>query len=385
MNKQFRGYAITTFAAICWGFSGVCGELLVKRYAVDPEWLTSVRMILAGGLLIAFILGRDKGLSAKHRQLLRTRADWVSMLVYTVFGLIANLYTYLIAVKSSNAGTATVLQYLGPILIVIWVCIRSKRRPHLTEVFAVLLALVGTAVLATHGNIGELVITPAALYWGLACALALALYTLIPTKLIRKYSSDLVVCYGMLLGGTLMSLATMVWQVNVQTSAGFYLYMVGMVVLGTVVAFVLFLQGVQDIGAVNASLIACLEPVAASLFSFALAGTYFSGEDIAGMALIMCAVLAVGFQDFMAARHNPHPRTNELSSQPAAAESPTSASDDAGAGSAGAGSDGAESAGSDGAESAGSDGAEPAASDGASPADTVGAASSAAKTPVAVK
>ena len=363
MNKQFRGYAITTFAAICWGFSGVCGELLVKRYAVDPEWLTSIRMVLAGGLLIAFILGRDKGLSAKHRQLLHTRADWVSMLVYTVFGLIANLYTYLIAVKSSNAGT--VLQYLGPILIVIWVCIRSKRRPHLTEIFAVLLALVGTAVLATHGNIGELVITPAALYWGLACALALALYTLIPTKLIRKYSSDLVVCYGMLLGGTLMSLVTMVWQVHVQTSAGFYLYMVGMVVLGTVVAFVLFLQGVQDIGAVNASLIACLEPVAASLFSFALAGTYFSGEDIAGMALIMCAVLAVGFQDFMVARHNPHPRTNELSAQSADTESL-----------AGAGSDGAESAGSGGAESAGSDGT--------SPVDTVSAASGAAKTPAVV-
>ena len=241
-------------------------------------------------------------------------------------------------------------------------CIRSKRRPHLTEIFAVLLALVGTAVLATHGNIGELVITPAALYWGLACALALALYTLIPTKLIRKYSSDLVVCYGMLLGGTLMSLATMVWQVNVQTSAGFYLYMVGMVVLGTVVAFVLFLQGVQDIGAVNASLIACLEPVAASLFSFALAGTYFSGEDIAGMALIMCAVLAVGFQDFMATRHNPHPRTNELSAQPAHTESL-----------AGAGSDGAESAGSAGAGS-----------DGASPTDTVSAASSVAKTPATV-
>lgn len=365
MNKQFRGYAITTFAAICWGFSGVCGELLVKRYAVDPEWLTSIRMVLAGGLLIAFILGRDKGLSAKHRQLLHTRADWVSMLVYTVFGLIANLYTYLIAVKSSNAGTATVLQYLGPILIVIWVCIRSKRRPHLTEIFAVLLALVGTAVLATHGNIGELVITPAALYWGLVCALALALYTLIPTKLIRKYSSDLVVCYGMLLGGTLMSLVTMVWQVHVQTSAGFYLYMVGMVVLGTVVAFVLFLQGVQDIGAVNASLIACLEPVAASLFSFALAGTYFSGEDIAGMALIMCAVLAVGFQDFMVARHNPHPRTNELSVQPADAESS-------------AGSDGAESAGS------GGDDVEWAGSDGASRADTVSAASGAAKTPAAV-
>ena len=119
----------------------------------------------------------------------------------------------------------------------------------------------------------------------------------------------------------------------------------------------LFLQGVQDIGAVNASLIACLEPVAASLFSFALAGTYFSGEDIAGMALIMCAVLAVGFQDFMVARHNPHPRTNELSAQSADTESL-----------AGAGSDGAESAG----------------SAGASPTDTVSAASSVAKTPATV-
>ena len=83
------------------------------------------------------------------------------------------------------------------------------------------------------------------------------------------------------------------------------------------------------------------------------------------MALIMCAVLAVGFQDFMVARHNPHPRTNELSAQPAAAER-----------SAGAGGDGAESAGSDGAQSAGEGGA--------SRADTVSAASGAAKTPAVV-
>ena len=95
------------------------------------------------------------------------------------------------------------------------------------------------------------------------------------------------------------------------------------------------------------------------------------------MALIMCAVLAVGFQDFMVARHNPHPRTNELSAQSAAAES-----------SAGSGGDGAESAssGGDGAESAssGGDDVEWAGSDGASSADTVSAASSAAKTPAVV-
>jgi len=75
----------------------------------------------------------------------------------------------------------------------------------------------------------------------------------------------------------------------------------------------------------------------------------------------------VGFQVFRAARHNPHPRTNELSAQSADTESL-----------AGAGSDGAESAGS------GGDGAESAGSDGTSPVDTVSAASGAAKTPAVV-
>ena len=67
----------------------------------------------------------------------------------------------------------------------------------------------------------------------------------------------------------------------------------------------------------------------------------------------------------MVARHNPHPRTNELSAQPADTESLAEA-------------------GGDGAQSAGSDGAKPASSDSASRADTVSAASSAAKTPAAV-
>ena len=69
----------------------------------------------------------------------------------------------------------------------------------------------------------------------------------------------------------------------------------------------------------------------------------------------------------MATRHNPHPRTNELSAQPADAES-----------SAGSGGDDVESAGS------GGDDVEWAGSDGASPVDTVSAASGAAKTPAAV-
>ena len=47
MNKRARGYLITIFASIAWGFSGVCSEFLMKEYHADPYWLTAIRMLLA--------------------------------------------------------------------------------------------------------------------------------------------------------------------------------------------------------------------------------------------------------------------------------------------------------------------------------------------------
>lgn len=71
------------------------------------------------------------------------------------------------AIEASNAGTATVLQYLSPILILSAVCIKEKRRPVGLELGAIGLSLLGTFVLGTHGNIHTFYITGSALFLGL--------------------------------------------------------------------------------------------------------------------------------------------------------------------------------------------------------------------------
>lgn len=50
-------------------------------------------------------------------------------------------FTYFMAIEASNAGTATVLQYLSPILILSAVCIKEKRRPVGLELGAIGLSL----------------------------------------------------------------------------------------------------------------------------------------------------------------------------------------------------------------------------------------------------
>lgn len=159
MNTRTRGYLITILASIAWGFSGVCSEFLMKDYDANPYWLTAIRMLLAAPTTMGFLLFKDRGFSALHRSLLRNRRSYLPMVIYSVLGLAGSQLTYVVAIGYSNAGTATVIEFLGPILIVVFVCITARRLPKYTELFAITFALLGTFILATHGKIDSLAIS----------------------------------------------------------------------------------------------------------------------------------------------------------------------------------------------------------------------------------
>ena len=57
-NNYMRGIFFASFGAISCGISGVCGQYLFMNYDIDSSWLTAVRMILSGILLL--ILGAFK-------------------------------------------------------------------------------------------------------------------------------------------------------------------------------------------------------------------------------------------------------------------------------------------------------------------------------------
>ena len=49
-----------------------------------------------------------------------------------------------------------------------------------------ILAIGGTFLIATHGQMDQLSMTPAGLFWGLFSALTYALYIILPIKLIQN-------------------------------------------------------------------------------------------------------------------------------------------------------------------------------------------------------
>ncbi len=282
------GSLMTIAGGICWGFSGCCGQFLFQEKGATAEWLVALRLIGAGILLMAAgFIRSGKG----NLKIFRSRRDRIHLVVFALAGILMAQYPYYAAIQYSNAGTATVLQYMFPVFILLIVCAQERRMPSPVEGLAIALCLAGTFILGTHGNFRELTLTPKALFFGLLAAFGGVLYNMIPGDLMKRYGVCQVLGFGMFLAGIVMTAAVRPWRYEMAWDAGLILALAGVTVIGTAVAFGLYLGGVSIIGPFKGSLYASTEPVSAVIISFLWLGTSFTGMDLLGFGLILGTVL----------------------------------------------------------------------------------------------
>ena len=154
-------------------------------------------------------------------------------------------------------------------------------------------SMTGTFILATHGNISQLAIPAKALFWGLLAAVALVIYTLQPANLMKKYTTIQTLGWGMFVGGGVLMLLRRPWNVHPVMDGQTLLTMAVIIMFGTICAFYFYLQGVQLVGAANASMIACVEPVAATVFSVVWLHVQFQMVDLLGFVFVLSTVFIV--------------------------------------------------------------------------------------------
>ncbi|WP_019318463.1 DMT family transporter [Streptococcus mutans] len=297
MKKSFKGTVLVVLAAIAWGISGVSGQFLMKQ-GISVYLLTSLRLLISGLLLIGVVIWQQP---QQVKAILEDKKVLAGIFGFSICGLLLNQFSYLQAIHYTNAGTATVLQYMAPVLVLTVICFKNRSLPTMGELTAILLAILGTFIIATHGQLGNLALTPAGLFWGLFSAVTYTLYMLLPIKLIQEWGSLLVIGLGMLLGGLVFSLVSRSWQYNPQFQANNLLAYVGLIIVGSVFAYTSFLKGVSLIGAVKGSLLASIEPIAAVFFSVAIMKEIFYPIDFLGMLLIILAVLIISIRDLLVA------------------------------------------------------------------------------------
>ena len=282
------GTFLTISGGILWGISGVCGQFLFQNKDVTASWLVPLRLVTAGFLLLCYYLIRDKGKAFDIWKIKRNRID---IIIYGLAGMMLCQYSYFQTIEWSNAGTATVIQYLGPALIVVWVCLQTKRLPEKKEVLGVILAVTGIFLIATHGNPTTLALSQKALIMGLISAVSVVIYTVKPARMQAEFDTPLILAWGMLIGGTALTIAFRPWNNKVIFDGETFTALTFIILFGTMAGFSMYMTGVKMIGSVKASLYSCVEPVASMVLTAVWMKVSFTTPDLIGTVFVIATII----------------------------------------------------------------------------------------------
>lgn len=292
-KREQIGMLLVIFCGMIWGLGGVMGQILFRHSDMTPAMLSSVRMFLAGSILTVYCLvRRGKG----SLRILHAGKDTVKFIGFAMTGIMAMQFSYFAAVEASNAATATVIQYIYPVLILICTAVYQRRKPKLYELVSVLSAFLGVFVVATHFNPSQLHLSFASVFWGLVAAVSYVVYTVAPGRLYREYGLEEIVGFGMLLGGSVLFLITGCFKTNITitpTVVGITLFIT---VFSSLIPMVLYGKGVAILGSMKASLFVTVEPVFCAVVSVVLGLTRLTWMDIVGFILILVPIEYIAYR-----------------------------------------------------------------------------------------
>ena len=284
-----RGIVATLVGGTFWGLNGTVSKWLMEAYAIDPLWLVCLRELTACWLFLAAAAATSRG-REQLAGVWRHPRDLLAILGVSLGAILFSQVAYLEAIDWTNSATATIMQSLGMVLVLVYVCVKMSRRPRRRELLGVALALVGTYLVATGGNPGQLSLPPEGLLWGLACAAAAACLSILPARPMARWGNFTVNGLAFLASGVILSVAYRPWE-HMPALDGVAVAVLALcVVVGTFGAYALYLQGVKDAGSMRASLLGTIEPVTATVATVVWLGTPFAPAEIVGFALIIAMV-----------------------------------------------------------------------------------------------
>lgn len=217
----------------------------------------------------------------------KQKKDTIRQIAFGVLGMMGMQYTFFAAVQETNAGTATVFQYLNPAMLILYFAVIYRVAPKAKEIIAVLCSVSGILLVVTHGHLDALSVSPKGILLGLTLALTTCFYGVIPGPLLKKYPAEMVCAWGMLIGGAVLTIVTRPWRLEAQVDPAVVIAFFSIVIMGTILPFCLYLAALKSVGSVYSGLLSSVEPVAATILAAVFLGTMFQTIDLVGFALVL--------------------------------------------------------------------------------------------------
>lgn len=280
-----RGYAYVILAALLWGVSGSSAKFLFNS-GVTPYQVVQLRLTLAAVILLGWLAIRNPAL------LRIARRDIWYFALFGAVGMGACQFTYLFAISKIKVAAAILLQYLAPSFIAVHAVVFARDRLSASTVLALAGATIGCYLVVGAYDLQLLSLNLVGVLSGILSAVTFAWYSIHGEYGMRRYNPWTVLFYALLF-------AALVWNIlHPPLEAFFHRYSAvewGWVlyigILGTLLPFGLYLEGVNLIRSTRASITAILEPITAGVVSYVFLKETMAPLQIAGGLLVIGSIV----------------------------------------------------------------------------------------------
>ena len=284
-NSTRRGYAYVTTAAILWAISGSASKYLFNS-GLSPFQVVQLRTTISCVGLLLWLSFRD-------RSLLRiSLRDSIYFLCLGIFGIAAAQFFYLFAISKIKVAAAILLHYTGPVFVTLYSVVFAGYKLRPATVIAIIGTLTGCFLVVGAYSIDLLTMNKAGIIGGILAAVAFATYSLLSEYGMRKYNPWTVLFYALLF-------AALIWNIlhfpleaffhSYSPAAWWWILFIG--VLGTILPFGFYFEGINLIRSTPASITATLEPITAGALSYVFLDETMGPWQIFGGVLVIASII----------------------------------------------------------------------------------------------
>ena len=286
VRRPARGYALAAAGATMWALNGNMARALLDD-GVSAFRLSELRSLGSWLLLLA-------ALALTRRDLLRVeRRELPALAVLGVVGLAGVHASYFLAIDHLQIGVAVTIQYLAPLLLLLWLRLAHARRLPSSLWGAVALSAVGCFLVVRAYDATSL--DGLGVAAALASALAFCFYMVGSERAGRLHHPVTTLVWSFGFASLFWALVLPWWGFPFAEldSARNFLLAAGVVLVGTLLPFVCMVAALRHIPAPRAAVVATLEPVLAAGFAWIVHEEALAAVQVAGGAAVLAGVVWV--------------------------------------------------------------------------------------------
>jgi drug/metabolite transporter (DMT)-like permease len=283
------GYALAASAATMWALNGSLSRLLLD------DGVSALRLAELRGVLSFVLLASALAIARPH--LLRVRRRDIPRLAFLgVVGLAGVHATYFFSISRLDVGVALVIQYLGPLILLLWLRLVHRRQLQRSLWGAAVLSVIGCFLVVQAWNPGA--IDGLGLLAAFGAAITFAIYLYSSEQAGHRYEPVTTLVWGFGFASLFWLVVQPPWSFPFAefTSAENIALGLGVVVVGTLLPFVCIVAALRHVPASRAAVVATLEPVLAAIIAWPVLGQDLDVAQIAGGLIVVGAVVWVQIQ-----------------------------------------------------------------------------------------